>query len=364
VVTVSTPGSTIGTSPRTDRWFRFRQIGLTDERRSAEVSSPPDVEQRLELVSEHGDFSLAYTTAVQTGMQYFGDDRGYIAHDNRWGYTFVLGDPVAAPHDRERLIKEFVAQHRRVAFCQISPGTAQILQQCNFYVNEMGVDSIVSLAGYDFRGQEKKWLRTAEAWTSRRGYTTREETTDRVGMEQIESVSLAWRATRKVKKKEVRFLNRPFVTSEEPGTRRFYFFDPEQRMQAFVFFDPIHRNGRLVGYVACSKRRHPDAPVYAEQAILKHAIEVFQREGCQELRLGLSPLAFIEDGDYRSSWFFNMMFRFGFSSRIINRYFYNVQGHAEYKRRYRGREEKVYFATQSQFNPLQLAALIKVCKVV
>ena len=112
-------------------------------------------------------------------------------------------------------------------------------------------------------------------------------------MDHIEAVSLAWRATRRVKRKEVRFLNRPFVSADEPGTRRFYFLDAQQRMLAFVVFEPLYRDGRLIGYVACSKRRHPDAPVYAEQAILKHAIEVFQREGCQELRLGLSPLAWI-----------------------------------------------------------------------
>jgi lysylphosphatidylglycerol synthetase-like protein (DUF2156 family) len=361
---VSINAPSIRASSSSTRWHRLRQTDVAGELPLAADSSLSARSQRLELVREHGDFSLAYTTAVQPGLQYFGDERGYISYDNRWGYTFVLGDPVATPQDREGLIQQFVAQHRRVAFCQISPATAQIIQRCRYYVNEMGVDSIVSLPGYDFRGQEKKWLRTAEAWTSRRGFTTREETTQRVGVDQIDSVSLAWRATRRVKRKEVRFLNRPLVTSDEPGTRRFYFYDAEQRMLAFVFFDPLYREGRLLGYVACSKRRHPDAPVYAEQAIMRHAIEVFQREGCQELRLGLSPLAWIEDQEHRSSWFFKQMFRIGFSSRVVNKLFYNVQGLAEYKRRYRGREEKVYFATESQFNPLQLAAFIKVCKVV
>jgi phosphatidylglycerol lysyltransferase len=312
----------------------------------------------------HGDFSLAYTTAVQERLQYFGDESGYIAYDQRWGYTFALGDPVAAPRDRQRLIGQFVARHRRAAFCQISPCTAQIVERCGYYVNEMGVESIVSLSGYDFRGQEKRWLRTAEAWTSRRGYTTREETMGQVSEDQIESVSLAWRATRKVKRKEVRFLNRPLVTSDEPGTRRFFFYDARDRMLAFVFFDPLHCDGRRIGYVACSKRRHPAAPVYAEQAIMKHAIEVFRSEGCQELRLGLSPLASIEDREYRSSWFIHRLFRGGFSSRLVNKVFYNVQGLAEYKQRYRGREEKVYFAAASRFDPLQLAALIKICKLV
>lgn len=343
---------------------RFRPNELVGTPRRPDGSAPVTAGQRLELVREHGDFSLAYSTAVQSGLHYFGNRRGYIAYAGRLGHTFVLGDPVAAAPDRERMIRQFVAQHRRLAFCQISRPTAQIVEQLGFYVNEMGVDSILSLREYDFRGQEKRWLRTADSWTSRRGYTTREETTERIGVEQIEAVSSAWRATRTVKRKEVRFLNRPLVVSDEIGTRRFYFFDPQERLLAFVFFDPIYRHGQPIGYVACSKRRHPDAPTYAEQAVMKHAIETFQREGCQELRLGLSPLAWIEDREFRSHWFLRKLFRSSFSSRLINRVFYNVQGHAEYKRRYRGREEKVYFATTSPCNLVQLAALVKKCKLV
>jgi phosphatidylglycerol lysyltransferase len=357
------PSSVAGAYVRAARSY-LRQKARVREQIRAANSAPAAIAQRLQLVREHGDFSLAYTTAVQAGLKYFGDNRGYIAYDGRMGYTFVLADPVGPEPDRSRLIRQLAAQRRRLAFCQISRTTAEIVRELGFYVNEMGVDSIISLAGYDFRGQERKWLRTAESWTSRRGYTTREDTTERVGTDRINSVSVAWRATRTVKRKEVRFLNRPLVASDEAGTRQFYFFDPDQRLLAFVFFDPIYRDGRLIGYVACSKRRHPDAPVYAEQAIMKHAIEVFQREGRQELRLGLSPLAWLEDGEFPSSWLIRKMFQFGFSSRVINRWFYNVQGLAEYKRRYRGREEKVYYATRSPLNLVQLAALVKTCKIV
>jgi lysylphosphatidylglycerol synthetase-like protein (DUF2156 family) len=362
MVSNNAPGVSVGESYRTLLWS-LPQSDLASER------APPGTvamttAQRLALVREYGDFSLAYTTAVQPGLQYFGDGRGYIAHDSRLGYTFALGDPVAAAPFRERLIQQFAAQNRRLAFCQISFATARILRDLGFYINEMGVDSVISLKDYDFRGQDKKWLRTATSWTSSRGYTIREETTERVSVDQINAVSSAWRATRVVNRNEVRFLNRPFAISDEADTRRFYFFDASGRLLAFVWFDPIHREGRLVGYVACSKRRHPDAPTYAEQAIMKHAIEVFQREGCQELRLGLSPLAWIEDDEFHSSWLIRKLFRTTFSSQLINRHFYNVRGHAEYKRRYRGREEKAYFATRSPWNLIQLAALIKTSKIV
>jgi lysylphosphatidylglycerol synthetase-like protein (DUF2156 family) len=135
-------------------------------------------------------------------------------------------------------------------------------------------------------------------------------------------------------------------------------------MLAVVFFDPLYSDRQLIGYAASSKRRHPDAPVYAEQAIMKHAIEVFQSEGCQELRFGLSPLAWIEDQEFRSSWLLGKLFRSGFSSRLINKSVYNVQGHAKYKRRYRGHEDKVYYATRTPLDLLQLIAAVKICKVV
>jgi lysylphosphatidylglycerol synthetase-like protein (DUF2156 family) len=314
--------------------------------------------QRMRLVEQHGDFSLAYATAVQPRLSYFGDAHGYIAFGRRWGYTFVLGDPVTAPDHRANLLEQFLTRYPGSTFCQISQGTAELVQQAGYFVNEMGVDTTLRLPEYDFKGKEKEWLRYAANWTSRRDFVVRELTFDQVGSDQVEGVSEAWRKTRTVKRREVRFLNRPIVLADEPGSRRFYFYDSQQRLLAFVFFDPLYRAGRRIGYVACTKRRHPDAPIYAEQAIMKHAIEVFKQEGYLELRLGLSPLAWIEDQQFCANRLLSRTFRFGFRSKIINKFFYHNQGHAEYKRRFRGEEEKLYFASKALFNSPRLAALI------
>src|SRR5262245_30776113 len=127
MVAIKALGRPIGASWRSTTANRIRPADAAGERRRVAISSLAMPWQRLELVREHGDFTLAYGTAVQPGLQYFGDEHGYISYDCRWGYTFVLGDPVAAPQDRERLIQKFVAQRPRVAFCQISPTTAQIV---------------------------------------------------------------------------------------------------------------------------------------------------------------------------------------------------------------------------------------------
>ncbi|TJX41826.1 MAG: DUF2156 domain-containing protein, partial [Mesorhizobium sp.] len=53
--------------------------------------------ERLALVRRHGDFSLAYSTAVQQKLSYFSDGDGYIAFGTKMKHHFALGDPVVHP---------------------------------------------------------------------------------------------------------------------------------------------------------------------------------------------------------------------------------------------------------------------------
>jgi len=300
-----------------------------------ETESPVQPETRHNLVQQYGDFSLAYSLVVQPRLKYFGDDRGFIAFRKRWGITFVLGDVVASSDQIEPLIERFLLEHKRAVFCQASQQLAQ---------REMGVDTTIDLADYHFNGKQKEWLRYAANWCARRDYRIVEASFDEVHPDEVEAVSEAWRKTRTVKQKEVRFLNRPIVLEEEPNVRKFFFYAPDDQLQAFVFLDPMYREGQLIGFVTCIKRRHPDAPIYSEQAIMKHIIEKLQSEGFSELKLGLSPAAWIDDDQLKNSAFA-----------------YHLKGHAEYKRRFRGREEKLYLCSQRGFSPFRLMALIGVC---
>ena len=117
----------------------------------------------------------------------------------------------------------------------------------------------LDLDSYNFVGKDKEWLRYAENWVTKRGFRIEE-----AGFKEYESeilgVSESWRATRTIKKKEVRFLSRPIVMNDELDVRRFFLFDAAGKIAAFVFFDPVYEAGRVTGYVTCIKRRQPDAP--------------------------------------------------------------------------------------------------------
>ena len=161
----------------------------------------------------------------------------------------------------------------------------------------------------------------------------------------------------------MRFLNRPIVLEDEPNVRKFFFYSPENQLLAFVFLDPLYRDGQLIGFVTCIKRRHPEAPIYSEQAIMKHIIEKLQSEDLSELKLGLSPMAWIDDNQLKNSAVTSRLFKYSFHAGWVNRYFYHLKGHAEYKRRFRGREEKMYLCSQRGFSPFRLMALVGVCGI-
>jgi phosphatidylglycerol lysyltransferase len=332
-----------------------------------QVESSISLDQRFELMRQWGDSTIAYSTVVQPRLQYFvhpsrgkSEPAGFIAYRSRWGLTFALGDPIAADKDVREILRQFAAEFKP-SFCQVSESTAQILDSMGYYVNQMGVDSILDLPTYDFCGKEKEWLRYAANWIGRRGYTIREATFDEIDVDEIEAISEAWRKTRTIKQKEVRFLCRPIVLTDEPDVRKFYLYSPENDPIAFVYFDPLYRDGKVFGYVTAIKRRHPDAPLYAEHAIMKHAIELLKNEGVEQIRLGLSPGAFIENNRFRASRFTNWSFQRGFDSTLINRFFYNLKGHASYKRRFRGQEEKTYYASPTRIDIPRQLALIGLC---
>lgn len=318
---------------------------------------------RTRLLRKYGDFSLAYSTAVQPLLRHLGDEHGYLAYRRRYGVALALGDPVVAEKGKADLLRKFADRFRSPVFCQVSRSTAELLDQMGFYVNELGLDTAIDLSRYTFDGKEKEWLRYAWNWMNRRGYQFVESDFGSgqpvpIDTDRVEAISEAWRQTRTVKRKEVRFLNRPIILEAERDVRRFFLLDRDGKIQTYIFLDPLYQGEQVTGYVTTFKRRHPDAPQYSEQALMKFIIESLKAEGVPRLMLGLSPLADLAKGDFRSSPVTQFLFQRTFDSRLVNRFFYHVQGHAAYKRRFRGREEKVYLATRQKFTLRHMCALV------
>lgn len=317
------------------------------------------VENRLALVRKYGTFTQAYSTATQEGLEHFWHHNCYLAYARKWGVTCILADPVGPQELHEPLLKKFLQQARKPCFWQIGRATAEILSKLGFWINELGHDTRIDLADYNFTGRKKERLRHATNWLTKHNFSIREGTyAEEIRVEEIEELSHTWRDTRQTTR-WVHFFNRPLVLADEPDVRKFFLFSPEGKIVAFAFFDPIYCEEQIVGYSPAVKRRLPEAPLRAEEGLTKFAIEQFQQEGREFVMLGLSPLAGIEDKEFRANPLIHFSWSRGLNAWWVNRYFYNLRGHADFKRRFYGKEEQTYYASDCLFNDFRVVATLK-----
>lgn len=332
------------------------------ERRTAAISTMPlALEERLRLTRLHGDFSLAYSTAVQSHLSYFGGPNGYIAFGRKMNSAFALGDPVAAPADRPGLIRDFVAASSAPCFVQIGRGTAQILADLGYAINRMGIDTQLILSPQTFSGKRNETVRYSERWLLKQGYMLADDTKSDAAAGHIENLSERWRASRIVKRREMRFLNRPFRARPGEGMRRFMLLDPAGEPGALLDLDPICRDGETIGYTTSFKRKLPGITPHAEIGLTKFAADTIRDEGSRFMTLGLSPLAAIEPSGYRESGLLRRASSGLYASAWINRRIFNLQGQAAFKRRFHGVEEPVYIAFRG-LSPVQMLGVLRLCK--
>ena len=388
------PGSRVGTAGKAASLVRWEEGFVTRDRRRAPPNRPNDwrtdrgvksdrnsrttfpdpwdgrlvesgattieVAPRLEIVRRYGDFTMAYAT-LQSNMKYFDTHGGYVAYDTSVGIPFVLGDPVGPAACHAVMLSDFLRQYPGACFCQVSRPVAEILAQLGRHVNEFGSDMELRLPTYTFDGPKKSKFRQAASKIEREGFTIEELTAAELNRQSIDDLNSSWRNGKTIRH-EARFLVRPFVFDDEPDVRKFYLLDPQREIVAMVNFDPIWRDGEVVGYSPAVKRRSPAAPTGAEVAVTKFAIERFRGEGKLILRLGLMPFHQVERSGFAERAPLRILFQTLY--RHGDRWIYSFRGHADFKHRYRGELQKVYYASPRKWLGLDLVALMRVCRMI
>lgn len=320
------------------------------------------LDERMGAVRRWGDFSLAYSTAVQDGLSHFGSPDGYVAFSSKMGTVIALADPVASAEAAPALIDAFVAAAGTPCFAEITRPTADLLARKGYRIAHMGVDTALDLASFDFSGKRKETVRYSERWLEKNGYRMVEADELPGAEEGIRALSKAWRAQRIVKGREMAFLNRPFPKEPDPNQRRFLLVHPEGRIESLLYFDPIFRNGETVGYLTAFKRKRPEATSHAEIGLTKRATDIFKAEGRERVMLGLSPVAGMAPSGYAESAAFRSLMERLYDADVVNRRIFNLKGHAAFKRRFHGREEPRYFAWKSGIPVWQFISLLRLSK--
>ena len=245
---------------------------------------------RMSLLRQYGSFPQAYSATCQAGMSHFGDHRGFIAYKLVGGTAMVLGDPVAPPDYRSDLVSAFVSEFQDVVFCQTSHSLAKLLASWNFKVNEFGLERRIDLTTFTTVGKANTEWRNATNRMAAQGVVIRECPFGSIDPAAIDDLSARWRRTRTFKNRELGFIARPLVTDYEPDVRRFFAFDSAGTLVAIALYDPVYENGRIVAYVAQTKRYLPNFDPRINLAILRRAIETFRARVLPASISGLLPL--------------------------------------------------------------------------
>lgn len=305
-----------------------------------------DLERRLSLVQRYGDFSLAYSTAVQPVLSYFGDTDGYIAFAAKAGSLIALGEPVAQRERRHELIRQFV-ERSRPCFADISLETAALLAGMGYKISQIGIETELDVQTHDFSAPNMKKVRYAARWLHNNGFSIVNEEDAPEARDAIHDLSRQWRESRIVNRRETSFLNRPFTGEPEPLTRRKLLRHADGRFVAMMYFDPIFRDGKVIGYLTAFKRKLPGASPYTELGMTKLAVDKFREEGIITLMLGLSPLARHGPSGFSESAALRGLMDRMYRSAYVNENIFNLQGHAAFKRRFHGIETPRFFASGS-----------------
>ena len=92
---------------------------------------------------------------------------------------------------------------------------------------------------------------------------------------------------------------------------------------------------------------------------MKFGMELFQQEGRECVMLGLSPLAGIQDAEFRANPLVHLSWIRGLNASWVNRFFYNLRGHADFKKRFYGLEEQTYYASDCLLNDFRVIASLR-----
>ncbi|AZO26759.1 MULTISPECIES: phosphatidylglycerol lysyltransferase domain-containing protein [unclassified Mesorhizobium] len=318
--------------------------------------------ERLAMVRRHGDFSLAYSTAVQQKLSYFSDGDGYIAFGSKMKHHFALGDPVVDPSERPGYIKRFVEAAGGPWFVQIGAATAKVLAGLGYQVNRLGVDTRLQLPAHDFSGKRNETVRYSERWLAKKGFTFAEDRKNML-LDEVSRLSENWRGERIVKRWEMGFLNRPFADHLGADMRRFVLHGPEGELVAILDFDPLFSDGKVIGYTTAFKRKHVDATPHSEIGLTKFAVDRFREEGISVVTLGLSPLLDVAPSGFAESSFWRGAFQRAYESPWVNRSRFNLQGQAAFKRRFHGLEEPTYVAFR-RGTLMEMLGLLRLIKAI
>ena len=263
----------------------------------SQAEMPPELNDRLRRCAQQfGETYAAYLVTEQDREYFWCSERRGVVGFRRLGRFVNANDGLlAAPADRELLLKEFLAfaeQNRwRPTFLNVPRNEIHMFRRNQCQVTKFGEEPLVRLQRTDWHGKESQWVRRQESFCKRQGVEVSEiipDSADPVFQDevapQLEEISRAHLAST-LHRKEFRFFVSQFSANHLNG-KRLFLARKEGRIIAFIVCNP-GLDGDL--WAVEVYRRRPDAVRGVIPYIIMHAMRAMKAEGVSYFSLSLAP---------------------------------------------------------------------------
>lgn len=263
----------------------------------SQVDMPPELNDRLRrCAQEFGETYAAYLVTEQDREYFWCSERRGVVGFRRLGRYVNVGDGLlAAPADRELLLREFLAfaeQNRwRATFVNVPRNEINMFRRHDCQVTKCGEEPLVRLQRTDWQGKESQWVRRQENFCKRQGVEVREINPDPADVvyqgevaPQLEEISRDHLAST-LHGKDLRFFVSQF-SANQLGGKRLFVARKDLRIMAFIVCNP-GLDGDL--WAVEVYRRRQDAVRGVIPCIMMHAMRVMKAEGVCYFSLSLAP---------------------------------------------------------------------------
>jgi phosphatidylglycerol lysyltransferase len=322
---------------------------------------PPELNARLRRCAEEfGETYAAYLVTEQDREYFWCSGRQGVIAFRRLGRYVNVGDGLlAAPADRELLLREFLAfaegNRWRLTFLNVPRNEINMFRRHSCQVSKCGEEPLVRLQLTEWRGKNSQWVRRQENFCKRHGVEVCEITPDPADAAyreeiapQLEDISRTHLAMT-LHGKELQFFVSQFSAGRLSG-KRLFVARKESRLMAFIVCNP-GLDGDL--WAVEVYRRRPDAVRGAMAYLIMHAMRAMKAEGVSYFSLSLAPFLRCTPimGD-------SVLFRTVANLwwRFLNPV-YDVRGLFQFKSRFSPDYREMYLAAKPQVTVRSLLAI-------
>ena len=291
---------------------------------------------------------------------------GFLAYQLSGGVALIAGDPVCAPQQARRLIRDFTnAMLRPVGAYQVSPLMLEAFREEGFADVQIGKEAVFDLDRFTLGGGQMELVRAATNKARREGLVVSEhhpfgkcgETRDTETInDELREISEAWLQCKG--NQEMGFVLGS-LSLDHPSAKRYFVaraLKGTGRIEGFIVCEPIY--GRSGYYLDVTRRRH-DAVRGTMELLTAEILRLLREEGYQMASMGLAPLALLDDPDLLDHPVLARLMRFVYERVNLN---YDFKLLYRYKAKYHPHtwEPRYFCFNQRRLSLSMLYAVIQV----